>query len=265
MTKWLSILCLLAALPVAGSGCAYPCMGTRALGSGGVCGPAYRAEPCGPMEVASCAAACGSAECDPCDPCGPCHYGHYSPFGPLVAIFRIFRPVTWMGPSCGERYWGDFYSDPPDCCDPCDYYGNYTGAAVCDCRPRGVGRVAAGCVDDGCGVSCADGGCYSAVPAHTGLPGYATTPRPTSTLQQEPAYLGQSQPRMPRPVMLGQPQRAYLGQQPSHLRSPAGATLPNSRLSSRFAPRVISVDDRIVGEPGPQPTTAARRIEAVQR
>lgn len=33
----------------------------------------------------------------------------------------------WWGPSCGQRYWGDFYSDPPDCSDPCDCHGNYTG------------------------------------------------------------------------------------------------------------------------------------------
>jgi hypothetical protein len=34
------------------------------------------------------------------------------------------------GAGCGQdRYWGDFYSDPPDCWDPCDQYGNYTGGS----------------------------------------------------------------------------------------------------------------------------------------
>ena len=28
---------------------------------------------------------------------------------------------------CGEIYRGDYASDPPDCCDPCDGYGNFVG------------------------------------------------------------------------------------------------------------------------------------------
>jgi hypothetical protein len=28
---------------------------------------------------------------------------------------------------CGDVYWHEFHSDPPDCCDPCDEYGNWTG------------------------------------------------------------------------------------------------------------------------------------------
>lgn len=26
---------------------------------------------------------------------------------------------TWCGPSCGEVYWNEWFSHPPDCCDPC--------------------------------------------------------------------------------------------------------------------------------------------------
>jgi hypothetical protein len=33
----------------------------------------------------------------------------------------------WCGPSCGECYWSEWFNDPPDCCDPCDCYGNYAG------------------------------------------------------------------------------------------------------------------------------------------
>ena len=33
---------------------------------------------------------------------------------------------------CGEMYVGEWISDPPDCCDPCDaYYGCFTGAGDC--------------------------------------------------------------------------------------------------------------------------------------
>jgi len=42
-------------------------------------------------------------------------------------------PNCWCGPTCGERYWGDFYSDAPDCRDPCDTYGNYSGGGCRNC------------------------------------------------------------------------------------------------------------------------------------
>jgi hypothetical protein len=82
-----------------------------------------------------CSAPCGVScddSCDGCDePCGrPCGRGaccDRTPCGPLTFIFSIFKCNTWRGPSCGERYWGDFYSDPPECHDPCDTCGNYVG------------------------------------------------------------------------------------------------------------------------------------------
>jgi hypothetical protein len=66
--------------------------------------------------------------CDPCcNPCRPmtCHDRTYC--GPLTPLFALFYRDAWCGRSCGERYWGDFYSDPPDWCDPCDRCGNYVG------------------------------------------------------------------------------------------------------------------------------------------
>ncbi len=66
--------------------------------------------------------------CDPCsDGCRPmtCHDKSYC--GPLTCIFALFTRDCWCGSGCGERYWGDFYGDPPDLCDPCDRCGNYTG------------------------------------------------------------------------------------------------------------------------------------------
>ncbi len=69
--------------------------------------------------------------CDSCEE--PCHEscGHCWHRGPLSCFFALFFQGCWSGPCCGERYWGDFYSDPPDCWDPCDCYGNYNGA---ECR-----------------------------------------------------------------------------------------------------------------------------------
>jgi hypothetical protein len=35
---------------------------------------------------------------------------------------------TWCGPQCGQVFWHEWFSHPPECCDPCDKCGNYTGA-----------------------------------------------------------------------------------------------------------------------------------------
>ena len=69
---------------------------------------------------------------------------------------------------CGDIYWGEWISDPPDCCDPCDQCGSFTGAGVCCDAGCGSGifcRLAnlfrghrycpgpCGCVDCG-GIGC---------------------------------------------------------------------------------------------------------------
>lgn len=114
---------------------------------GPACGPVCR-EPCGPVCDAPCGPACGTpcaAPCGPeggpacdscsgprgpscgpvCDPCsGPVGRGH-----PL--LWMIFHPLQWGACNgCGELYLGDFHGDPPDCCDPCDHCGNWTGGAA---------------------------------------------------------------------------------------------------------------------------------------
>jgi hypothetical protein len=59
-----------------------------------------------------------------------------------MCVLSLFRPVKWTGcynNGCGEIYWGDFHGDPPDCCDPCDRMGNFTGCtdgSCCDCAGR---------------------------------------------------------------------------------------------------------------------------------
>ena len=89
-------------------------------------------DPCGDVAGRPCrrvgCQSCGSS--DPCaDPCGEGSYGRCWHRGPLSCVFALFTNGCWFGgcSGCGERYWGDFYSDPPDCWDPCDGYGNYSG------------------------------------------------------------------------------------------------------------------------------------------
>jgi hypothetical protein len=82
---------------------------------------------------------CGTGGDPVADPCGDGCYGRCWHRGPLSCVFALFTRGCWWGPSCGERYWGDFYSDPPDCWDPCDGNGNYTGGGCRSCGGTGGG------------------------------------------------------------------------------------------------------------------------------
>ena len=94
------------------------------------------ARPCHKTSCGSCAP-CS----DPCsDPCGDGCCGRPWHRGPLSCLFALFAPNCWCGPSCGERYWGDFYSDAPACEDPCDNYGNYSGGGCHNCGSSGHAR-----------------------------------------------------------------------------------------------------------------------------
>jgi hypothetical protein len=116
-------------------------------------------------EGCDCDKPCGRASCQTCDPCAdPCGSGTCGRVwhrGPLSCLFALFTPGTWCGGNCGERYWGDFYSDPPACHDPCDGSGNYTGSVGggSGCRSCGGGSSvhtrghASSYVDDGTPVA----------------------------------------------------------------------------------------------------------------
>ncbi|MCE9526681.1 MAG: hypothetical protein K8R36_11575 [Planctomycetales bacterium] len=43
---------------------------------------------------------------------------------------------------CSDVYWGEWISDPPDCCDPCDQCGGFSGNGGCGCKPRILPRLA---------------------------------------------------------------------------------------------------------------------------
>ena len=195
MRKWLHLLSLVSILLVLGSGCAACYPGPRPFRPGVLCDPTPCPDgACGLSGCSHAGVACGTAECDPCDPCGPCHYGHYSPLGPFAFVFRIFRPVTWVGPSCGERYWGDYLSDPPDCCDPCDCYGNYTGVNMRNCPRRGAGCACGTTADYGCTTGC-DGGHYLSASSE-----YAAARRPAVPARQQTAQSPVATARVPRPI-----------------------------------------------------------------
>ena len=172
MTKRFILVGMISALLLGGSGCCVlsPIV-HRPFGPGTACNP----EHCGPV----CPTACATCEpgielpyervrpapCDsfcppdcgpPCGRCGPCGPRFC---GPLSLIFALLSGPTWCGDGCGEIYWGDFHGDPPDCCDPCDCHGNYTGvntgpcgcgyespASCTDCGPTGCASTGHGLV-----------------------------------------------------------------------------------------------------------------------
>jgi hypothetical protein len=138
--------------------------------SGESCG-APCGESCGESCGAPCGESCGDASCGPRDCWRP---------GPLTWLFRWMSCGTFCGSGCGPRYWGDWYGDPPDACDPCDRCGNFTGGpqgcSACSRAPgyAAAARPAATCSN--CGRSIAKAPARSAqpgVPAHP----YTTAPR----------------------------------------------------------------------------------------
>ncbi|MDX1945420.1 MAG: hypothetical protein SFU86_08425 [Pirellulaceae bacterium] len=107
--------------PAAGHG------GCAGCGSGS-CGGACRGPACGPPCATCCFSIpkpivwcgenndCGPGGCDSCACPGDC------------GILPALRRGMSCGRGCGETYWGEWFSDPPDCCDPCDKcHGEWTG------------------------------------------------------------------------------------------------------------------------------------------
>ena len=47
----------------------------------------------------------------------------------------------WGCNSCGERYWGEWFGDPPECCDPCNRCGDFTGPGCKSCVKYGGGHA----------------------------------------------------------------------------------------------------------------------------
>src|SRR5262245_20621057 len=105
MARWLFASFALAV--ILGSGC---CCMPNCGGCGGCCSP-Y------PMVWNGCCNECSHAPHVSCaDCCGEC------------GIIPYLTRHKSCGQGCGEIYWGEWYSDPPDCCDPCDQCsGCWTG------------------------------------------------------------------------------------------------------------------------------------------
>lgn len=166
--RWMIPVLLVASLS-AGGCCCGP-MGQ--FGPVGHCGPGPFAQRFlyGSCNTGHCGAACGSS-CGPS--CGPggCGGAVTSSCGPGGCgtgcgdcgggIKYWLGGRTYCGSGCCDRYWGEWFSDPPDACDPCNSCGDWNGASCC--RPGFFRRLVAGvqgcrnCGSD-CGGTC--GGAY---------------------------------------------------------------------------------------------------------
>ncbi len=143
------LLCLVSCVALAVGGCACgPCgMAPFAVcDSSGGCGGSCGTTACEPVCETGCSD-CGVASCDscsePCEPvCDQCAGASCNaccpPVGPLTWFFDVMLQ-GYCGPSCGEVWWGDWHSAPPDCCDPCDRGGNFTGGGASGCESCGTG------------------------------------------------------------------------------------------------------------------------------
>lgn len=88
---------------------------------------------CGPMSVSGRFA--DQSGCSDCAATAPCSGTAPTPNG-------IIKNTLTCGSGCGEIYWGEWISDPPDQCDACDQDGNWIGPHCCP--PSGWSRFWAG-------------------------------------------------------------------------------------------------------------------------
>ena len=145
-------------------------------GSCGIAAPACGCDSCGPScgcdtFSGGCASFCGDGCIDGCASYGSWNCGESCcPRGPAMGTpFQWLRYNLGCGGGCGDMYWGEWISDPPDCCDPCDNHGNWTGCQSCVRNDffsglRGIFgyRYCPSSCGGGCGDTCyGGGGCTS--------------------------------------------------------------------------------------------------------
>ena len=73
---------------------------------------------------------CGIADCNHCDDCGP-------PPIPCTPWEHWRQSCGFLtcGSGCGDVYYDEWYSHPPDCQDPCDSCNQWVGGDGCKCLP----------------------------------------------------------------------------------------------------------------------------------
>lgn len=92
----------------------------------------------------------GGGHCNSCD-----GFSGSAMSGGPGASFREWRRSLTCGAGCGETYYDEWYSSPPDCEDPCPQFAGGGGCAGGDCGGCGdCGGGCGACLNGGCGGSC---------------------------------------------------------------------------------------------------------------
>lgn len=120
----------------------------------------------------------GCASGPHCNDCNGYGSAGYMPTGPVDAVRQWRRSLT-CGAGCGETYYDEWTSTPPDCVDPCpdfgcgaaplcDACGTNCGGSCCGVRPvRAAARLVAAVYGkrfcNECGYDIDDCGCESSV------------------------------------------------------------------------------------------------------
>ena len=96
-------------------------MTSGCCGLGGGCGVTSYGG--GPIVDAGCGCGGGSCGASACSGPGVCH----DSCGLKNLLYPLISPRLACGSGCGQIYWNEWASDPPDCCDPCGPNGCYVG------------------------------------------------------------------------------------------------------------------------------------------
>jgi len=237
-------------------------------GAGPACGGACVAGPvrarCAGRGVA--AEACAE---DCCDLCGVPGCGHRCRIlrGPLSAIFALFRwgayrccGVGETCSGCGERYWGDWFGDPPEYCDPCDSYGNFTGGGGCStCGPSASGPAMPTQYAQP-SVAPQSGGCRNCGPGISHSYSHRAA-RPAAQVASSSYRAG----RPASPVATS----SYRAARPTARAATSSyrTASPAAPSASPYAPRIISTTDEVVKPASAEqaPHLAEPRQDTVQR
>ncbi|HIQ23154.1 MAG TPA: hypothetical protein EYH34_18170 [Planctomycetes bacterium] len=70
---------------------------------------------------------------DPCVRCGCLRSLLCGPVALVGGLVRCGVCGFCDGGGCGDVYWGDWISEPPDYCDSCDGVGHWTGSGCSHC------------------------------------------------------------------------------------------------------------------------------------
>jgi hypothetical protein len=224
---------------------------------------------CGPNPCESCAGYCGNG----CKTCGI--FGH-------GGIFPWLGGCMSCGKGCSDVYINEWYSDPPDCCDPCDQCcGQFTGAHGYCCRgpfqrilsaihcykycpPPNCGPWKpifghCGCGGHGPGCGCGDMGCstpvgggsYGGEVYYEGAPGQAM-PRPTPNTKAPQAGPMQGE----QTSILEENWAPHVKPQPG--RPVQSVQQPRGQISGRYSPEQLQ-QRQVSQQPQRQQTQTAQR------